>query len=249
VQDLRISLITLTFNAERTVARCIQSVINQSFKNIEYIVIDGKSTDNTVQIIHNFNNSIHRLVSEPDKGIYDGMNKGISLATGDVVGMLNADDFFADNDVLDRVAKAFEDKAVQLLYGDLDFVNASGKIFRKWRSGNYKQGAFNFGWMPPHPTFYCRRELFKTYGDYRLDLGTSADYELMLRLMHKNQINAQYLKKVMIKMEIGGASNKSLSNRLKALLFDLKAMRENGIKYPLLTLFLKPTRKISQFFK
>jgi len=132
------------------------------------------------------------------------MNKGISLATGDVVGMLNADDFFSDIDALSWVAKAFEDKNIQLLYADLDFVNASGKIFRKWRSGKYKQGAFNFGWMPPHPTFYCRRELFEHYGNYRLDLGTSADYDLMLRFIHVKNINPFYLERVMVTMEAGG---------------------------------------------
>jgi len=248
VQDIKISLITVVFNGARTIEKCIQSVIGQTYKNVEYIVIDGSSTDNTIQIINKFKNNIHHFLSEPDKGIYDAMNKGIKLATGDVVGILNADDFFADNSILQSVAEAFINNTAEIVYGDLDYINPDGGVIRKWRLGPYSPGIFNWGWMPAHPTFYCKKDLFYQFGFYSLEYGTAADYELMLRFMHLNHVNAVYLEKVMIKMKIGGKSNKSFNNRVKGLLFDFRAMRKNGISAPLITLFLKPLRKIPQYF-
>lgn len=248
MRDLKISVITVCYNAESTIERCIQSVVTQSFKNVEYIIIDGRSTDNTLQIIHKYQQDIQFLLSEPDKGIYDAMNKGIKMATGDVIGMLNADDLFADDDVLSAVAESFSLQNAEILYGDLNYINPQGGVIRKWRSGKYFQGMFNWGWMPPHPTFYCKRALFLKFGPYRLDYGTAADYELMVRFMHKHPINAYYLEKVMILMKTGGASNKSLNNRVKGLLYDLKAMRNHGIIIPIVTIFFKPLRKISQYF-
>jgi glycosyltransferase involved in cell wall biosynthesis len=247
VRDIKISLITITCNAGRTIGRCIQSVIRQNYKNVEYIIIDGASTDGTVQIINGYQNYIHRFISEPDKGIYDAMNKGINFATGDIVGMLNADDVFSDDSVLGDVAGVFEDENVRILYGDLDYVNRAGKIFRKWRSGVYTPGKYNWGWMPPHPTFYCRRKLFNEIGFYSLGYGTAADFELMSRFMHKHRLNAFYLEKVMVNMEIGGASNKNLSSRVKGLINDFRAMRNNEIQAPFVAVFLKRLRKISQY--
>jgi glycosyltransferase involved in cell wall biosynthesis len=247
MQDLKISLITVAFNAQNTIDCCINSVVRQKFNNIQYIVIDGGSTDNTTQIIDQYKNKIDLYVSEPDKGIYDAMNKGIALATGDIIGTLNADDFFADEDILNDVAIAFAEQKINILYGDLDYVNSEGQIIRKWRSGKYKSGSFNWGWMPPHPTFYCRRKLFEELGNYSLNYGSAADYELMLRFIHSNKANVFHLNKVMVKMVIGGVSNKSLSNRVKAMRFDLRAMRNNDILLPVITLILKPLRKILQF--
>lgn len=245
---MKISLITVVFNSQSTIERCIISVLRQKFNNFQYIVIDGGSTDATVDIINKYHDKIDFFVSEPDKGIYDAMNKGISVATGDVIGTLNADDFFAYDDVLDEVAGAFTSRHVDALFGNLDFLDGEGKVVRKWRSGPYKPGLFNYGWMPPHPTFYCRRELFAKYGSYSLDFGSAADYELMLRFIHAHKVRVIYLDKIMIKMVMGGVSNRSLSNRLNALNNDLKAMRKNGIAFPLLTIICKPLRKISQFF-
>ena len=245
--DIKISLITVTFNAGSTIERCIQSVISQTYKNVEYIIIDGASADATLQIVNSYGNRIHRFVSEPDQGIYDAMNKGINFATGDIVGMLNADDYFSDTSVLAAIAGVFGDEAVQLAYGDLDYVNQLGNIFRKWRSGRYTAGKFNWGWMPPHPTFYCRTTLFGEYGGYSLNYGTAADYELMLRFMHKYGLRAFYLKKVIIKMKTGGASNKNLSSRVKGFSNDFRAMRRNGIRSPFVTVLLKRLRKIGQY--
>jgi len=222
--------------------------MRQKFNNVEHIVIDGGSTDNTTRIIEKYGRYIDIFVSEPDQGIYDAMNKGIKLATGDIVGTLNADDYLAYDEVLSDVAAEFANKNTDILYADLDFIDPSGKITRKWRSGKYKGGMCNRGWMPPHPTFYCKKELFDRLGSYRLDYGSAADYELMLRFIHASKANVVYLKKVIIKMFIGGVSNKNLSNRVQALRFDLKAMRNNGILFPYFTIVLKPLRKMMQFF-
>jgi glycosyltransferase involved in cell wall biosynthesis len=247
MQNPKISLITVVYNAQNTIERCITSVLRQKFNNIEYIIVDGGSTDDTIKIISKYSGDIDFLISEPDKGIYDAMNKGINVATGDIIGTLNADDYFADDDVLNDVAAEFSLKENDVLYGNLDFVDAGGKVVRKWRSGAYRDGLFNYGWMPPHPTFYCRRELFEKYGNYSLEYGSAADYELMLRFVHAHKAKVFYLDKVMIKMIIGGVSNKSLSNRVKALRYDLKAMRNNDILFPIITIIFKPARKISQF--
>lgn len=245
--ELKISIITVCYNAADTVERCIKSVISQSYNNIEYIVIDGGSTDDSLTIINSFKHKINILVSEPDHGIYDAMNKGIALATGDVVGMLNADDVFAGEWVISEIAAAFEEHKTDILYADLDYLKQNRDILRKWRSGAYKHGLFNKGWMPPHPTFYCKRGLFGRFGDYSLEYGTAADYELMLRFIHVNKANVFYLKKVVVNMFAGGVSNNSLIGRAKVLFGDLKAMRENQINFPIIALIYKRLKKIKQF--
>jgi len=247
VQDLKISLITVTRNAQKNLGYCINSVIEQNYNNLEYIIVDGASTDDTLQIIRQNSTHITSFISEPDHGIYDAINKGISLATGDIVGILNSDDFFTCNDIISNVAAVFADPGIDVVYGDLDYIAPNGRIVRKWRSGAYIQGIFNKGWMPPHPTFYCRRELFERLGYYDLQYGTAADYELMLRFMHANKTNAYYLNKVMVKMMTGGVSNKNYLNRIKAWVFDFKAMRKNGVTFPLMCIIFKPLRKIFQY--
>jgi glycosyltransferase involved in cell wall biosynthesis len=247
VHNLRISLITVSYNAESTFERCIQSVIQQDYDNVEYIIIDGASTDATVAIARKYADQIDVLVSEPDKGIYDAMNKGIAIAKGDVIGILNADDFFVNNTVLSTIAGVFMKNDPDIVYGDLNYINAEGKVVRKWRSGQYKKGFFNLGWMPPHPTFYCKKELFNSYGNYSLHYGTAADYELMLRFIHPNYLSVTYVQKVFVNMTIGGVSNNTYKNRIRSLFFDLKAMYNNKLFFPPMTLFFKPLRKISQF--
>ncbi|HTI60968.1 glycosyltransferase family 2 protein [Mucilaginibacter sp.] len=248
MQNLKISVVTVVYNAQNTIEKCLDSVARQKFNNIEHIVIDGGSTDDTVHIIKKYSNNIQVFVSEPDEGIYDAMNKGIRLATGDIIGTLNADDYLANDEVLIDIAAAFASQETDVLYGDLDFIEPDGNIVRKWRSGGYKYGKFNWGWMPPHPTFYCKRTLFERLGGYRLDYGSAADYELMLRFLHANKMSVFYLQKVIVKMYVGGVSNKNLINRVKALRFDLKAMRNNDILFPFITVVYKPLRKILQFF-
>ena len=247
MQDIRVSLITVTYNAQSSIERCIQSVIAQNCKNIEYIIIDGASTDDTLKIINKYQSHINILISEPDKGMYDALNKGISLATGEIVGILNADDYFSTNEILTEVASVFSNPLIDILYGNLDFVDPNATIIRRWRTKAYKGGMFDRGWMPAHPTFYCRRLLFNRWGFYSLEHGTAADYELMLRFMHNKNVTAYFLNKVMVKMQVGGMSNKNPLNRLKAWKNDLKAMRKNGIRFPLLTLVIKPLRKLGQY--
>src|ERR1700743_3825217 len=215
MQDLKISLITVAYNAQDTIERCITSVLRQKSHNIQYIVIDGRSTDNTAQIINKYKDKIDFFITEPDQGIYDAMNKGIAQATGDIIGTLNADDFFADDYILNDVMEAFTEKSTNILYGNLDYIDKNGKTIRKWRSAKYRNGMFNWGWMPPHPTFYCKKTLFDELGAYKLDYGSAADYELMLRFIHDkdNKSHIYYLDKVMVKMMAGGISNKSFGNR------------------------------------
>lgn len=249
VHNLKISVITVSYNARRTIEQCIQSVINQNYQNTEYIIIDGNSSDGTISILEKYKKHIQVLVSEPDKGIYDAMNKGIALASGDVIGMLNADDFFAADDILTVVSDAFKNNDADIVYGDLDYVKPDGTTFRKWRSGPYKKGKFNMGWMPPHPTFYCRKEVFDKLGNYSLEYGTAADYELMLRFIHLNHSPVYYIARVLVKMSTGGVSNSNINNRIRALIFDMRAMYKNKILFPPIALLFKPLRKVRQFFQ
>jgi len=247
VQHLKISLITVTRNAQNTVGSCIESVIAQNYPDLEYIVIDGASTDGTLQVINRYSQFIDHLVSEPDKGIYDAMNKGIRLATGQVIGMLNADDCFAADDVLSTINDTFISSGCDIVYGNLNYLKPNGTVLRKWHSGNYATGMFNWGWMPPHPTFYCKRAAFTRLGGYNLSYGTAADYELMLRFIHLNKLNAGYLNKVLVNMVTGGISNLSYRNRLNAWGNDYKAMGKNGVLFPLLCIVFKPLRKVFQY--
>jgi glycosyltransferase involved in cell wall biosynthesis len=247
VQDLKISLITVTHNAEKTISRCINSVIAQTYPNIEYIVIDGASTDGTIQIIDSYKPHINFFLSEPDQGIYDAMNKGINAATGDIIGILNADDFFIYNDVLSNIAEAFKQQDIDAVYANLNYINLNGSIIRKWKAGKYKEGLFNWGWMPPHPTFYAKKILFEDLGLYDLKYGSAADYELMLRFIHLKGVNVYYLNKVIVNMEIGGISNRNAKTRLRAWGCDYRAMRKNGVVRPYISVIFKPLRKVFQY--
>lgn len=247
---MKISIITVSYNAESTIQETIESVLSQKGVEVEYIIIDGGSTDKTVSIMEGFLDRIQHFVSEEDKGIYDGMNKGVALATGDVVGILNADDVYADEDVLQTVLEAFKDD-IECVYADLVYVaeNDLNKITRTWISQDYVEGAFKKGWMPPHPTFFVKREVYEKFGAYTLELKSAADYEFMLRVIHKNKIKLAYLNKIIVKMRVGGESNASLKNRIRANKEDRKAWAMNGLKPGNLTLIRKPLSKVSQFFK
>lgn len=246
---MKVSIITVVFNGEKTIKSCIDSVLNQSYGHIEYIIIDGKSTDTTCEIIKSYGTNIAGFISEKDTGIYDAMNKGISLATGDVIGILNADDFYHDAFVIEKLVDKLKETEADAIYGDLIYVDADNihHITRYWKSGNFNKRKFLFGWMPPHPTFFLRSSSYKRFGTYRLDLGSAADYELMLRMMYKHGIRAAYLPQITTVMRTGGVSNKSLENRLKANTGDRTAWTLNGLTPYWFTLWLKPLRKILQF--
>ena len=247
---MKISLITVVYNGERFLESCIDSVIAQDYADLEYILIDGASTDKSLEIANKYRDKIDVLLSEKDKGMYDALNKGIALAKGEIIGILNADDMLATNDVISTIAKTFSSSQTDGVYGDLNYIdpNNTNKIIRKWKGKPYSLGGIKRGWMPAHPTLYLKRSLFVKYGNYSLNFGTAADYELMLRFLFKHKIKAIYLNKLIVKMRTGGMSNASLKLRKHALDNDLKAIRENGIKLPYLTLFLKKIRKIQQFF-
>ena len=241
-----ISIITVSYNAGTTIEKTIQSVINQTYKDIEYIVVDGGSKDNTREILQYYHNHITKSISESDNGIYDAMNKGIKMATGDIVGILNADDVFGHDQVLENVVNTFKSEDCEALYGDLYYMKGE-KIFRKWISGQYNINNFRFGWMPPHPTFFVKREMYEKYGYFNTNFKISADYELMLRFLYMNKIKCVYLPQILIKMSVGGESNRSLFNRLIANQEDKKAWKVNRLRRPFFTTYLKPLRKLGQF--
>lgn len=247
---MKISVITVCYNSVSTIEATILSVLQQTFSDVEYIVVDGDSNDGTKDILEKYRDKITKIVSERDKGLYDALNKGIKLASGDVIAFLHADDFYTDHLVLEKYAKAFENGNYDAVYANLFYVDAVDitKIKRKWTSGEYRHGAFLNGWMPPHPTLFVRKEIYQRYGGFDTEFKTSADYELMLRLIHKHKIKLGYLKEFAVKMRVGGQSNASLNNRIKANLEDRRAWDVNQLKPRFYTLLLKPFRKITQFF-
>ncbi|MDF7819737.1 glycosyltransferase family 2 protein [Runella sp. MFBS21] len=246
---MKVSIITVVYNGAKTIKDCIESVVNQSYKDIEYIVIDGKSTDSTPEIVRSYGTKIAVFLSEKDAGIYDAMNKGISLATGDVIGILNADDFYRDSSVIEKVVNTFTKTQADSIYADLLYVDSLDKtaVKRYWKSGAYKRQNFLYGWMPPHPTFFLRTASYKKYGSYRTDLGSAADYELMLRILYKNQVTTAYLAEVTTHMRIGGVSNSTISNRFDANKNDRRAWTLNDLHPYWFTTWLKPIRKVLQF--
>lgn len=246
---MRISIITATYNSAATLQKTFDSVASQTCQDIEYIVVDGNSKDGTIELIKKNETIISNWVSEPDKGIYDAINKGIELATGDVIGLMHSDDFFADDQVIEQVAMAFQD-GVDCIYGDLNYVDRDHpeKIIRKWQSQAYNDSLFYEGWMPAHPTFYLKTEHYKKFGKYNLDFRISADYELMLRMLLKNKLSSRYLPIVMVNMRVGGESNVSLKNRWVANQEDAKAWRLNNLKPKFYTRWAKPLSKLKQFF-
>ena len=248
---MKISVITVCHNSQESLQDTIDSVASQDYPDLEHIIVDGKSEDSTLEIIQKNIETIGQWISEKDEGIYDAMNKGIQLATGDVIAFLNADDFYAYPQAVGDMVQKMKDEDVDSCYADLEYVSAEDetRVIRKWRSGVCHSNSFNMGWMPPHPTFFVRREIYHKYGLFNLDLGTAADYEIMLRFLHKYKISTAYLPKTIIKMRTGGVSNRSLFNRIAANKNDRKAWLVNNLKPQFYTLFLKPLRKVGQFVR
>ncbi|MFT3748933.1 MAG: glycosyltransferase family 2 protein [Agriterribacter sp.] len=247
---MKLSIITATYNSAATLADTMECIQMQDHPDIEHIIIDGGSADDTINIIKRYSH-ISRFVSEKDKGIYDAMNKGIAMATGDIIGILNSDDVYASPDILSLVAQTFEENPQAMaLYADLQFVqrNDTSKVVRSWKAGKYTKSSFYYGWMPPHPTFFVRKEVYDKVGAFNINLGSAADYELMLRILLKHNIKAAYINKVIIKMRVGGVSTGSLKNRIKANRQDRMAWKINNLKPFPFTLYLKPMRKLGQFF-
>ena len=246
---MKISLITVTYNSEKYLSQCIESVQMQDYGDLEHIIVDGNSTDNTVSIIKKYEAGIAKWVSEPDNGMYDAINKGIAIATGEVIGLLNSDDILVSADVISCIAQTFKEQNTDSVYGDLEYVDKENtdKIYRVWKGQTYRRNLFKIGWMPGHPTFYIKKALIDKYGGYESHYFTAADYEFMARYLFKHKISSFYLPKLFVKMRMGGASNKSIYQRLRANRRDYLAMKKNNIPLPFIVSILKPLIKIHQY--
>lgn len=245
----KISIITVLLDNKKYIQDAIESVLSQTYSNIEYIIIDGGSKDGSLEIIEQYKSKLAHFISEPDNGVYDALNKGISLATGDIIGLLHSDDFFEDEHVVQTIVNTFNNADCDAIYGDLKYVDNSNrnKVVRVWHAGKYLPNLFYKGWMPPHPTFYAKANVYKKHGVFNTTLKFAADYELMLRFILKAGIKTAYINSFLVRMRVGGTSNRSLINRLKANIEDRKAWRINELKPGLLTFLLKPFSKISQY--
>ena len=243
---MKITIITATYNSEAHIADCVRSLNSQTYDNIEHIIIDGASKDSTVKIIEGTPNRVIKIVSEPDKGIYDAMNKGIRMATGDVIGILNSDDFFTSDDVIETVVDAFSNSDIDALYGDVHFVDPDdlNKCVRYYSSAIFKPSLFRFGFMPAHPSFYMKRECYEKHGLYALDYKISSDFDLLVRYILKEKINCKYLKKDFVTMRTGGVSTENFNSRVTLNREIVKACKKYGIKTNMFLLSLKYLYKI-----
>ena len=250
LKDPKISIITVAFNSAKTIKGTIESIISQDYNNIEYLIIDGGSKDGTMEIVKSYAEHVKYVVSEPDNGIYDAMNKGIRAATGDVIGILNSDDFYPNSFVLSNVTKLFQKYSCDAVYGDLVYVKANdiNKIKRYWQAGEYSTSKIKNGWMLPHPTFFVKKKIYIRYGLYDTDLKSAADYEMILKLLYKHNISVHYLPMILVNMRMGGESNKSFWNRLKANKQDSLAWTKNQLNKPMFVRLKKPLQKLKQFF-
>lgn len=248
--NLKISIITVAYNSAKTIKDTIESILSQDYDNIEYIIIDGNSNDGTIDIVKQYSDKINYFVSEEDKGIYDGMNKGIEAATGDIIGILNSDDFYPNSYVISNVVKTFLKRKCDAVYGDLVYVkeNDITKVTRYWQAGDYSTSKIKNGWMLPHPTFFVKKEIYKKYGNYNANLESASDYEMILKLLYKQNISAFYIPMILVKMRTGGKSNSSLMNRIRANKEDGLAWANNQLNKPRFIRIKKPLLKIKQFF-
>ena len=246
---MKISIITVCYNSEATITETLKSVQAQTYPDVEHIIVDGKSKDSTLQIVSAYPH-IAKMISEKDAGIYDAMNKGVALATGEVIGILNSDDLYADNTVLEDVMRCFnEDKNLQILYGNLVYVKKDdiGKVVRKWKSGNYHGKFFEYGNVPPHPALFVRSSVYKEAGNFNQQYRLSADYEFMLRIFKRYSYKVKYINRLMVRMRMGGATNKSLQNIINGNKEIIKAWKDNGLQMPFICMPVKFLKRILQF--
>ena len=246
---MKVTIITVTYNSAIYLEQCIQSVIGQHYHDIEHIIVDGGSTDGTLDIIAQYQSKIAKWVSEPDHCMYDAINKGMRMATGDIIGTLNSDDILASREVIGSIAHSFKYSGAEAIYGDIVYVQPSdlNNVLRIWNGSDYNRNKFKYGWMPAHPSFYIRRSLIEKYGFYETHFYSAADYEFMARYLFFHKVDACYLPKLIVKMRMGGMSNGSLSRRLRANRRDYLAMKKNNIPFPLLASILKPLSKLYQY--
>jgi len=240
-----ISLITATFNSEKVLSSNLKSVKMQSFKNFEHLIIDGKSTDKTISLAKSFDH-VSKIISEPDKGIYDAFNKGIKNTSGEIIGFLNSDDVFYDENSLQYIFDAFDDKT-DCVFGDLIYNDKNQNIKRVWKGSDFKKGAFLKGWMPAHPTFYCRRSVYEKLGLYDDRFKIAGDFELMLRFLEKHNIRSKYIPKTLVNMKVGGASNNGLKSKLDILKEEFQAFKQNEIEVNKLLYLYHKAKKLKEF--
>ncbi len=248
---MKVSVITVSYNSAETIAETLQSVVAQDYPDIELIVVDGQSTDETIDIVKGFGDAVRVFVSEPDNGIYDAMNKGISLASGELIGILNSDDLYHDATVISDVVNLIKRSKSDSCYADLVYVHRvqTNKVVRTWVAGEYRRERFINGWMPPHPTFFVKKKCYQQFGSFNTEFSTSADYEIMLRMLYKHSVSAVYLNRTIVRMRAGGQSNNSLWNRIRANREDRRAWKVNDLEMVFLTTIKKPLSKLGQFFK
>ncbi len=248
---MKVSIITSVFNGKETIEQSINSVLSQTYKNIEYIVIDGGSTDRTQDVIQKYLSQITKIINIPDQGIYYALNKGIEESSGDIIGFLHADDFYTHDKIIQMVVSYMTKYNVDSCYGDLIYVakNNTKKIVRYWKSRILEDGLLKKGWMPPHPTFFVKKEIYNNYGNFNTQLRISADYELMLRFLGKNKISTCYIPEILIAMRTGGISNGGIKSLIKKTSEDYRAWKVNGLDGALYAIPLKKISKIPQFFK
>ena len=244
---MKISIITISYYAESTIEKTLLSVANQSYENIEHIIVDGNSKDNTIDICKSYSH-ISKILSEPDKGVYDAFNKGIKLATGDVIGFLNADDTFYNENSIQDIVDAFSNNETDIVYGNLDYVNEESKVIRNWISRPYEKGLVKKAWKPAHPTFYCKKEVYDRLGGYNDSFKIAGDFELCLRFLEINQVPSFYLNKKLVKMLVGGISNSGLKSKWIIFKEDLRAFKINNISVNPVLFFLYKLKKLKQFF-
>lgn len=246
---MKLSIITVVFNNEKTIKNAIESVISQTYQNIEYIIIDGGSTDNTVKIISKYRDKIAYFVSENDQGIYHAMNKGLAVANGDVIGILNSDDLYFDKQVVENVMYQFKNNnSLDIVYGSLEYVKGSdvNKVVRNWKSKPYRSSFFEFGDVPPHPTLFLRNHVYESIGTFNLQFKLAADYEFMLRLFKSNLFTSMYIDQVFVKMRLGGATNQNFTNIWKQNREILNAWRINNFIAPF---YLMPIRIFKRLYQ
>lgn len=248
---MKVSLITVTYNSARYLQNAIQSVYNQDYPNIEYIIVDGGSTDETLSIIEQNSACITKWISEKDNGMYDAINKGMKMATGDVIGILNSDDMLASKSIVSKIAACFKEKKVDSIFGDLLYVDADeiSKTHRFWKGMPYNRKSFQLGWMPAHPTFYVRKEIVEQLGGYETHYFSASDFELMTRYLYKHRISSHYLPELIVKMRKGGMSNGSFKKHFRANRRDYLALKRNEVPLPFVVSLIKPLRKLPQYVK
>ena len=247
---MKVSIITVCFNSKKTIKDTIESVVSQKYDNIEYIIVDGGSVDGTLDILKKYRDQIHKYISDPDDGIYEAMNKGIKLSTGDIIAILNSDDMYPDQTIAGQMVEFVQSNGLDAAYGDLVYIdhNNTDHVTRFWRAGEYKKGAFCYGWVLPHPTFFCRKEIFEKYGYFNEKFQIAADFELMLRFIEKHQIKVGYLPKVIVKMRVGGKAN-ILRGMIRGNWEIIKSFRLNDLRLSPWFFIVKPITKISQLFR